>query len=271
MLQRMRQRRLLLRFSQSELAGDLGLNRSAMANYENGRLALPFNIGLALCRRLRLNPAFIVFGEPPESPYIELAELGLVESEVIAKAGRSSFPEAFEVFLRRPLADFFARHTLDELVLREIRSGHESGVINASMAELERMLSEISEGAETWSASQKVAHLQVIAALANELARRLSMSAGKRGRSRGKNRDGAVAAKNSVDDGTQWVLAGAVKIAKQLRQTRERLGLSQSRAAEQWKVPLSTLKKWEQGTRTPRGLGLRQLETILRTAGQPNG
>jgi putative transcriptional regulator len=45
----------------------------------------------------------------------------------------------------------------------------------------------------------------------------------------------------------------------QLKQWRERMGLSQSQAAPVLGVTLDTLQNWEQGRRTPRGLALTAL------------
>lgn len=57
--------------------------------------------------------------------------------------------------------------------------------------------------------------------------------------------------------------AESLRLSSQIQQARERLGLSQSEAAKAWGVPLSTLKKWEQATRTPRGETLDRLWPIL--------
>ncbi|MBC8012338.1 MAG: helix-turn-helix transcriptional regulator [Burkholderiales bacterium] len=53
------------------------------------------------------------------------------------------------------------------------------------------------------------------------------------------------------------------KLATMIKAARERLGLSQSEAAEAWSVPLKTLQKWEQATRSPRGETLARLWPIL--------
>ncbi len=57
-----------------------------------------------------------------------------------------------------------------------------------------------------------------------------------------------------------------MEISDQLKQTRAKLGLSQSQAARAWGLNVHTLQTWEQGVRRPRGLALAQLQTILANA-----
>jgi len=56
-------------------------------------------------------------------------------------------------------------------------------------------------------------------------------------------------------------------IADKIKLTREKLNLSQSQAAKAWGISVHTLQSWEQRQRAPRGLALRQLESILDQAG----
>jgi len=59
-------------------------------------------------------------------------------------------------------------------------------------------------------------------------------------------------------------------IADELKRTRAKLGLSQSQAARVWGLNVRTLQNWEQGSRSPKGLALAQLQTILANAiGEP--
>lgn len=55
------------------------------------------------------------------------------------------------------------------------------------------------------------------------------------------------------------------QFAKQLREARQRLGLSQSQAAKTWKVNLRTLQEWEQAKILPRGATLLRLLPLLNT------
>lgn len=59
------------------------------------------------------------------------------------------------------------------------------------------------------------------------------------------------------------MIANLVELASQFKAARERLGLSQSQAAAEWKVPLRTLQQWEIGRRFPRGATLQRLWPIL--------
>ena len=59
------------------------------------------------------------------------------------------------------------------------------------------------------------------------------------------------------------MIAKAMELASQFKSARERLGLSQSQAAQQWDVNLRTLQDWEAGRRFPRGPVLQRLWPIL--------
>lgn len=48
-----------------------------------------------------------------------------------------------------------------------------------------------------------------------------------------------------------------------LKAARAKAGLSQSKAAKMWQVPLRTLIKWENDQSTPRGIGLVAINQIL--------
>lgn len=52
-------------------------------------------------------------------------------------------------------------------------------------------------------------------------------------------------------------------LADKLKAARKNLNLSQSKAAEAWGMPKSTLVAWENKQRTPRGFTLTQLNTML--------
>lgn len=62
-----------------------------------------------------------------------------------------------------------------------------------------------------------------------------------------------------------------VSVATDIKAARKAAGLTQKEAAEKWGIPLSTLIKWENNLRQPRGLALRQLDLILSgAAGSPS-
>ena len=54
-----------------------------------------------------------------------------------------------------------------------------------------------------------------------------------------------------------------MELSKQIKEARAKLGISQTQASERWGVPLPTLKAYEQGKRTPRGLAMTKLREIL--------
>ena len=53
-------------------------------------------------------------------------------------------------------------------------------------------------------------------------------------------------------------------IADRIKAKRKTAGLSQSQAAEAWKISKRTLQQWEQGARRPHGLYLAHIEKILK-------
>ncbi len=56
-----------------------------------------------------------------------------------------------------------------------------------------------------------------------------------------------------------------MELSTEIKQARQKLGLSQSQAAKAWEVPLRTLQAWEQRTNAPRGFALKHLRGILDT------
>jgi DNA-binding transcriptional regulator YiaG len=54
--------------------------------------------------------------------------------------------------------------------------------------------------------------------------------------------------------------------AKQVKEARRRLGLSQSQAATKWGVNLRTLQEWEQAKILPRGETLLRLLPLLQSS-----
>jgi len=65
----------------------------------------------------------------------------------------------------------------------------------------------------------------------------------------------AIKRKHATGEGT---------IAARIRAKRKAAGLSQSQAAEAWKISKRTLQEWEQGECRPRGLYLAHIEKILK-------
>lgn len=52
--------------------------------------------------------------------------------------------------------------------------------------------------------------------------------------------------------------------SEQIKEAREKLGLSQRAAAKRWGFPQTTLRYWEEGKRNPAGLYKEKLERVLR-------
>ncbi len=54
-----------------------------------------------------------------------------------------------------------------------------------------------------------------------------------------------------------------MELATRIKQARTTANLTQEAAAKAWRVNLGTLRQWEQGIRTPRGLAKEALTDIL--------
>ena len=53
------------------------------------------------------------------------------------------------------------------------------------------------------------------------------------------------------------------ELRNNLKAAREKIGLSQSKAAKVWGIPLRTLKSWENDERTPQGFALKSIVELL--------
>lgn len=60
---RLKQARLALRFSQQEVADQLGIARERYATYEDGRVALRVRIGLRFCRQFIISERWLAIGQ----------------------------------------------------------------------------------------------------------------------------------------------------------------------------------------------------------------
>lgn len=55
-----------------------------------------------------------------------------------------------------------------------------------------------------------------------------------------------------------------------IKELREQTGLSQSKFAEHFEIPLATLQNWEQGYRKPPAYIITMIEKILKNEGKIN-
>ena len=53
------------------------------------------------------------------------------------------------------------------------------------------------------------------------------------------------------------------EIGDRIRQLRKRAGITQQKLAEEMRVPLETIRNWEQGKREPRAAALQWIEVSL--------
>ena len=52
-------------------------------------------------------------------------------------------------------------------------------------------------------------------------------------------------------------------IKTRIIEARKKTGLTQAEFSERWELSIQTLRQWEQGQRTPKGLYLKRIEKIL--------
>ncbi len=123
--ERLRVRRTHERFTQDELASEIGITRAALGNYEYCIRPLPFGVGLRWCARLDVNPSWLVEGgDYPEHPFVETSELGVPEFDIQRLASqRTSFDAGYFQLLRTPLLRWFERNPPSKLILDAITAG----------------------------------------------------------------------------------------------------------------------------------------------------
>ena len=134
---RAREERILQRFSQAELAEELGLFRAALSNYELGRVNMPFGVGLRICRGLDLNPRWLATGAEPKRPFITFEKLHVPEARIweSAVASRCDFHTGYEKFLKAPIEEWLAKTPMSAIILEQIKGGPAS--IAPRLSELE--------------------------------------------------------------------------------------------------------------------------------------
>ena len=147
-IERLRYRRNLERMSQYHLARQIGVTRSALGAYESDRVAMPFSVGLAICRILNLNPRWVIEGKGLSGPFVEFSELKLSDDEVLIRAQDMCFELGYEVFLKNRLELWSQVHSEEELILSMVKD--ESGdpwVRSCSVRDLEEKRREFLEKA----------------------------------------------------------------------------------------------------------------------------
>ena len=241
-------------FSLSEFSREAGVERSTLANYEHGVTPLPFDAALRICDRLNLSLRWLATGAAPDRPF---ASLDAIRLPGLCVPPSSTLSEVYPAQLAGACDAWFAAHPAELLIERQLQEGTGGVVRRASDRQLFRFVRE-------WLADfrKRPASLVTLAILGNAEAAMQEI------RTRTEKKLGR---KIPVDALPHIEVMTAMQIADRIKKVRAKLGLTQTQAAEKWGVPMKTLQRWEYGKHKPRGLGLVQLETILRAAEKPNG
>ena len=172
--ERFRAERLAERFSQAELAAELGLTREGIGNYEYGLAKIPFSVGWAFCQRLDLNPRWLATGKEPQRPFISATELEINEATLEKASARSvDFLRGYASYLRPAIEKWLKTNTPQQIVLRLIQGGPAAAARRASFDELEIQLLEYFALLKTADVKKKLAFVPLVEAFLFELRSRL--------------------------------------------------------------------------------------------------
>jgi transcriptional regulator with XRE-family HTH domain len=173
--ERFRSERIIERYGQAELARELGVNRSAISNYEYLAAPVSFAAGLEFCRRLDLNPRWLATGEEPKRPFVDPAELGIEARALRVHMRRGGdFLTGYEAALAKPIAEWVKRAPIVQLVRREVETGPEAHSRRLSIEQLEAQAAEAIAALQKEPDDLKLARLDVALAMLQELRSRLA-------------------------------------------------------------------------------------------------
>ena len=173
--ERLRMERSAERFTQAELADEIGLTRTVLGNYEYGLARLPFAAGWAFCRRLDLNPRWLATGQEPQRPFVPLAELQVTETDLRpALAPRVAFVDGYERFLRPAVERWLKANPPEKRIARAMEGGPAAAARRQSSEQLETHLLEFVAAFKSASnAAQKIGYLAIVEAYTSEIRNRL--------------------------------------------------------------------------------------------------
>jgi transcriptional regulator with XRE-family HTH domain len=173
------------RFTQDELAADIGITRAALGNYEYNIRPLPFGVGLRWCERLDINPAFLVEGGPhPERPYVKPSDLeidGFALQKLASR--RTPFEVGYFQILREPLRRWFAINTPARLILKAINAGAAPVAARLSAAQLDHEITRTTAEMLKASGPDQIGLIAVVRTYLEELEKRSRLAGRKRARS----------------------------------------------------------------------------------------
>lgn len=179
MADRMRAERETERFSQYELAEQLGVTRSVLSNFEQHQAPLSFAVGFEFCRRLDLSPRWLATGEEPKRPFVAIDELGISATELRQYSRRGvDFLNAYERLLRRPLEVWLKQNPPEKLVARMMRGGLEPLIKRWSNRELITQLQGRVADLRSADAAMRKANADAAEILIGEIGARLAVLRG---------------------------------------------------------------------------------------------
>lgn len=236
-----------------ELCQATGITRNQLLNYELGRAVLPLSAALAICQRLNLNVRWLGTGREPRVPFIPWPEAGIDPARIDeAAAAGMDFLSAYRQWMAAEFEEWARHETPDRAVARVMAGAPGEAFHRMSTAALQAFIADQARELRRASAAQKPGRISLLRDALAELEEQL-----------GQKKSLALTIQSGYID--------PVQIAEKLKKIRARLGLTQKDAAQRWGVPISTLRKWEQGVSAPSQFAQNALQTILRNESQPGG
>lgn len=171
---RIREERTTERFSQEELAKEISITRMALANYEQGVSKLPFEIGMAICRRLDLSPRWLATGVGEKRPFVTPEQLGLNADQMKLPKRKVDFFLGFKQIVEEPLKLWEGSQSKDEWLKQMLAGGPEKLAMRLSIAELEQtVITSLCSAVASGHSDMKAAYLENVVIFARELKTRL--------------------------------------------------------------------------------------------------
>ena len=172
---RFREAREQARFSQYDLAPQLGVARGVLSNVELFQNALPFRVGFEFCRRLNLAPRWLALGLEPRRPFIPIEELGVTLDRVREHSTRGmDFLEGYRELLEAPTNTWLDKHSPEEIALRSLTVDPTAAVRTMSVTELSSRLQSAIDGLARGTSAQRATHAKLAEILSAEMGARLS-------------------------------------------------------------------------------------------------
>lgn len=171
---RFKRQRRIERFTQAEIAEEIGVTRSLIAHFEMGLSRLSFAAGYAFCRRANINPRWLATGAEPQRPFVTLTELQVSQADVDAQSVRGvDYLTGYQAVLASPLERWAQAVTVDELIGRQIEEGPAGYARRCSNAQLKAAIEQFV--GELWSShfTTKASALINLHAMLDELGERL--------------------------------------------------------------------------------------------------